>query len=808
MRKNSAFSIAEVLIALSILGILAFLLILSFNIGKNRESFNTAMYDKVYNDAYTAAKANLFVDKKSSALLVSDATSLRDDITSRLDVDSKWNGTQGWSNCGSGIVSAIGVTCANMEGATLNNGVKIAFVSTGGNIENFKNTLENLDTGLDKNTLSIRADDLVGAMLVDLNGNSTPNRSGEDQFVVPVYNDGLGSGIGTIAGDQGVAVTPDTPITDISDPDCENLGNAENHKTCSIRNVDGTNRCICHCIPHYAEDNSGVCIKDCYDPVNNARVDKLKAKDPNFMVDINDPRCYKCTDEANRLNECQAEDKGIWDSVDCKCDWCPTGARVVSGTCTCPSDKPKLNANVCVSCADFGDGSTPVWNGHDCESCPADRPKWNGSSCVACPDFGDGSTPVWNGHDCEPCPAGTFQVSNTCVPCQAGSYQPNVASKECISCPGNTTTDYEGATSVNECQCANINEPCGGGTFNETTCECKCPSKKKLIDGQCKCEITKQDCKPGYYYVESECSCKQCPIGTYSAGATESCTPCPIGYYQDSTGQSQCIECLYGKITAGEKSTSLEQCICGSSFDMSGYYFDENAETCQILCPSGELEIKAWIKNNKEKFDKNSLLAYDKYAPGCVSECQGFGKPNADRTSCYDCGEKGANFVPNADYTECVCGLTLADCKKDGINFLDTTMCKCGCHWKASDAKAGEYYDAKECQVKPCPKGTAQWSTGQTSCKSCNYNYYCNTALYFGSRQYYYDYTDNAKKLYTATSGQQYCSVCNNGSVSSDRTTCVCNKGYYFDSTSKQCVACGAGSTTASTGATAKSAGK
>ena len=39
-----------------------------------------------------------------------------------------------------------------------------------------------------------------------------------------------------------------------------------------------------------------------------------------------------------------------------------------------------------------------------------------------------------------------------CIRCPVGTYQTEFRQNYCISCPGNTTTDFDGATSVSQCK--------------------------------------------------------------------------------------------------------------------------------------------------------------------------------------------------------------------------------------------------------------------------------------------------------------------------------------------------------------------
>ncbi|CAB1329800.1 unnamed protein product [Coregonus sp. 'balchen'] len=66
-------------------------------------------------------------------------------------------------------------------------------------------------------------------------------------------------------------------------------------------------------------------------------------------------------------------------------------------------------------------------------------------------------------HDCEvkvQCSPGHYYNTTVhrCIRCPLGSYQTEFRQNYCITCPGNTTTDFDGATSVSQCK----NRECGG----------------------------------------------------------------------------------------------------------------------------------------------------------------------------------------------------------------------------------------------------------------------------------------------------------------------------------------------------------
>ncbi|XP_051809851.1 signal peptide, CUB and EGF-like domain-containing protein 1 isoform X3 [Acanthochromis polyacanthus] len=101
-----------------------------------------------------------------------------------------------------------------------------------------------------------------------------------------------------------------------------------------------------------------------------------------------------------------------------------------------------------------------------CQPCPLGsyQPEPGRVLCFTC---GGGLMTRYEGsvsfRDCEAkvhCAPGHYYNSSThrCIRCPAGTYQSEFGQNYCITCPGNTTTDFDGATNVSHCK----NQLCGG----------------------------------------------------------------------------------------------------------------------------------------------------------------------------------------------------------------------------------------------------------------------------------------------------------------------------------------------------------
>uniref|UniRef100_A0A4X2KKR3 Signal peptide, CUB and EGF-like domain-containing protein 2 n=1 Tax=Vombatus ursinus TaxID=29139 RepID=A0A4X2KKR3_VOMUR len=101
-----------------------------------------------------------------------------------------------------------------------------------------------------------------------------------------------------------------------------------------------------------------------------------------------------------------------------------------------------------------------------CRPCPLGtyQPEPGRTLCFPC---GGGLVTKYEGavsfQDCETkvhCSPGHYYNSSThrCIRCPIGTYQPEFGQNYCITCPGNTSTDFDGSTNVTHCK----NQHCGG----------------------------------------------------------------------------------------------------------------------------------------------------------------------------------------------------------------------------------------------------------------------------------------------------------------------------------------------------------
>ncbi|XP_068844608.1 signal peptide, CUB and EGF-like domain-containing protein 2 isoform X4 [Capricornis sumatraensis] len=170
-------------------------------------------------------------------------------------------------------------------------------------------------------------------------------------------------------------------------------------------------------------------------------------------------------------NQCVSCRAGTYyDGAQERCILCPNGTfQNEEGQITCkPCPRPgspgtlktpeAWNVSECGGLCQPGeysaDGFTP------CQPCARGtfQPEAGRTSCFPCggglPTKHPGATSF---QDCETrvqCSPGHFYNTTThrCIRCPAGTYQPEFGKNHCVSCPGNTTTDFDGSTNITHCK--------------------------------------------------------------------------------------------------------------------------------------------------------------------------------------------------------------------------------------------------------------------------------------------------------------------------------------------------------------------
>ncbi|XP_033008821.1 signal peptide, CUB and EGF-like domain-containing protein 2 isoform X5 [Lacerta agilis] len=176
-------------------------------------------------------------------------------------------------------------------------------------------------------------------------------------------------------------------------------------------------------------------------------------------------------------NKCASCSVGTYyDGEQESCILCPNGTyQDNEGQITCepcpnpqnPGNQKTAGAHSISECGgQCSPGEYSVDGFKPCLACPLGtyQPESGRTSCFTC---GGGLMTKLTGatvfQNCETkvqCSPGHFYNTTThrCIRCSVGTYQPEFGQNYCISCPENTTTDYDGSTNVTHCK----DRHCGG----------------------------------------------------------------------------------------------------------------------------------------------------------------------------------------------------------------------------------------------------------------------------------------------------------------------------------------------------------
>ncbi|XP_072236730.1 signal peptide, CUB and EGF-like domain-containing protein 2 isoform X4 [Leuresthes tenuis] len=159
-----------------------------------------------------------------------------------------------------------------------------------------------------------------------------------------------------------------------------------------------------------------------------------------------------------------------------RCVLCPAGTyqdeegRMSCEVCPTPEGREVSKVVGARNMSECGGQCSPGQYSHDgfipCLPCPLGRyqPEVGRTSCFPC---GGNLVTKRSGavtfQECETkvqCSPGHFYNTSThrCIRCPMGTYQGEIGQNYCVTCPGNTTTDFDGSTNIMQCK----NRQCGG----------------------------------------------------------------------------------------------------------------------------------------------------------------------------------------------------------------------------------------------------------------------------------------------------------------------------------------------------------
>ncbi|XP_006873054.1 PREDICTED: signal peptide, CUB and EGF-like domain-containing protein 2 isoform X2 [Chrysochloris asiatica] len=170
-------------------------------------------------------------------------------------------------------------------------------------------------------------------------------------------------------------------------------------------------------------------------------------------------------------NQCVSCRAGTYyDGAQERCILCPNGTfqneegQIACEPCPRPENPEALKSPEAWNVSECGGLCQPGEYSMDgfapCQLCPLGtyQPDAGRTSCFPCggdlPTKHMGATSF---QDCETrvqCSPGHFYNTTThrCIRCTAGTYQPEFGKNHCVSCPGNTTTDFDGSTNITQCK--------------------------------------------------------------------------------------------------------------------------------------------------------------------------------------------------------------------------------------------------------------------------------------------------------------------------------------------------------------------
>ena len=257
------------------------------------------------------------------------------------------------------------------------------------------------------------------------------------------------------------------------------------------------------------------------------------------------------------------------------------------------------------------------------------------------------------------CPAGKYcpnEHTTTPITCPVGTYCAAGADTPTL-CPAGTTTykldnnrivyidTQTEAAACKKCP-KNTYAPAAGST------EClPCPNGQWSNEGATSCS----GCPAGEFFDTQTQKCTKCKVGTYqdTTGAVDACKPCPDGQYQNQEGQSSCKDCpdnsrvpardADGKIKDAHgieiEPTSISACRCVGGYGL--HVLGRNAQGARNPVPQGTALTSIVLTESNRTCQ---IADNDEYSP-------------MDDNIIYPCRKNSHTWYGkgSANPTECVC---------------------------------------------------------------------------------------------------------------------------------------------------------
>jgi hypothetical protein len=428
-----------------------------------------------------------------------------------------------------------------------------------------------------------------------------------------------------------------------------------------------------------------------------------------------------------------------------------------------------------------------------CTTCPAFAHARNTglqlSDCICTPGY-----EKTNAGECRACTMGFYSTGNrsVCKQCAQGSYQNQTNSSACTLCPA-LHSSPKGSFFFMNCACAHgyafnsiigLCQACDAGTYKNVVSNTQgcipCPSysgsaSNATVREFCVCNpgyTNKRDigdfvvcnaCVPGTYKATiGSMECQECAANTFKSNAGPgNCTKCTdlsssfLGSVQQSdckcnSGSSMldnatCALCIPGKMasTNANGSNICMDCVAGN---WKSNYGPGNCSACSInsICDAGAVHVGACVcVGGYSRNNQNLCIPCDE---GFFSNFVGLFRTTQPQLRCEICPQNTYAALPGQDNcTDCPTFTTTNGLA--GAKTIQSCVCSAG-----NTLVNG--------QCVQCSSGKFKALPGDAVCYSC-----------------YYD----------------------NSVPSIDRTTCVCDSGYYGHD---MCTKCPGPNTVSVTGST------
>uniref|UniRef100_F6Q559 Signal peptide, CUB and EGF-like domain-containing protein 2 n=1 Tax=Callithrix jacchus TaxID=9483 RepID=F6Q559_CALJA len=203
----------------------------------------------------------------------------------------------------------------------------------------------------------------------------------------------------------------------------------------------------------------------------------LQLSGMNLNVAKKPPRTSERQAESCGVGQGHAENQCVscragtyYDGAQERCILCPNGSfqneegQIICEPCPRPGNSGAMKTPEAWNVSECGGLCQPGEYSADgfapCQLCALGtfQPEAGRTSCFPC---GGGLATKHQGatsfQDCETrvqCSPGHFYNTTThrCIRCPAGTYQPEFGKNSCVSCPGNTMTDFDGSTNITQCK--------------------------------------------------------------------------------------------------------------------------------------------------------------------------------------------------------------------------------------------------------------------------------------------------------------------------------------------------------------------